>query len=494
VDQSLSSPVSIDENQTAAPAAVGVHLSRGDASATPTAFQERRLGLAIAVTDSASMLGALLAADYITGGSRGLRYVLVAIATAIPSLVLIFNAHGLYSIGRLTPPEEFRRVLSALGLGVTVLVALLFWLNSSLSREWVALSWVLALVWILLARFGWHRYLNSDRAQANLLRRTLVVGTNAEADEIATVLSAPGRGFEVAGHVRTASSDAGADGVSPVGDVGVLEHVMRQNDADCIYVASTAVSRDEMRRILKTARRTGIDLRVSSNLPELRPNRIWTHPFFGTTELSLKPLRLSGLKAALKRSCDLVGSGIGLLILSPVFIGIAVAVRLSSSGPVLYRQTRVGREGSPFTMFKFRTMFDGADEIVENLQTLNEASGPLFKIRSDPRVTPVGRWLRHWSLDELPQLFNVIRGEMSLVGPRPPLPEEVAAYEKDWHFDRLDVLPGVTGLWQVSGRSDLSFDDYIRLDLHYVENWSLALDLFILLKTVPAVLFQKGAF
>jgi lipopolysaccharide/colanic/teichoic acid biosynthesis glycosyltransferase len=200
------------------------------------------------------------------------------------------------------------------------------------------------------------------------------------------------------------------------------------------------------------------------------------------------------LKAGVKRSCDLIGSVIGILVLSPLLAGIALAVRVSSPGPVFYRQIRVGRGGSRFSMFKFRTMIDGADGIVQDLQTLNEASGPLFKIRSDPRITTVGRWLRRWSLDELPQFFNVVRGEMSLVGPRPPLPNEVAAYQQDWHFDRLEVLPGITGLWQVSGRSDLSFDDYIRLDLHYVENWSLGLDLFILLKTLPAVLFQKGAF
>ena len=494
MDQSLSSPVSIENDEVAAQALLGIDRARPRRFTRRSTLYERRLGLAIAATDSALMLAALLAAYRVTDPSHGIGSAMVAIGVAIPSLVLIFNAHGLYSIGRLTPPEEFRRVLSALTLGVTALVALLFWTNSPLSRQWVALSWGLALVSILVARFGWHRYLHTDRARASLVRRTLVAGTNAEAAEIAEALSAPGRGFDVAGHLRTTSSDASRDGISSIGDVGVLEHVVRETNADCVYVASTAVSREEMRRILKTARRTGIDLRVSSNLPELRASRIWTQPFFGTTELSLKPLRLSRLKAGVKRSCDLIGSVIGILVLSPLLAGIALAVRVSSPGPVFYRQIRVGRGGSRFSMFKFRTMIDGADGIVQDLQTLNEASGPLFKIRSDPRITTVGRWLRRWSLDELPQFFNVVRGEMSLVGPRPPLPNEVAAYQQDWHFDRLEVLPGITGLWQVSGRSDLSFDDYIRLDLHYVENWSLGLDLFILLKTLPAVLFQKGAF
>ena len=171
----------------------------------------------------------------------------------------------------------------------------------------------------------------------------------------------------------------------------------------------------------------------------------------------------------------------------------AIAIRLDSGGPVLYASPRVGRDGRPFAMYKFRSMVVGADEQKEALRELNEADGPMFKIRDDPRLTPVGRVIRRLSLDELPQIYNVLRGQMSLVGPRPPLPEEVAAY-KPWHQQRLAVVGGLTGLWQVSGRSDLTFDELCLLDIYYIENWSLALDVRILLQTVPHLLSRRGAY
>ena len=178
---------------------------------------------------------------------------------------------------------------------------------------------------------------------------------------------------------------------------------------------------------------------------------------------------------------------------APAMAAIALWVRRGSPGPAFYRQRRIGYAGEPFTLLKFRTMVADAELLLADLLTRNEADGPLFKLRHDPRITRVGRWLRRTSLDELPQLWNVLRGEMSLVGPRPPLPSEVAAYE-DWQLDRLEVRPGLTGLWQVSGRSDLSFDDCVRLDLFYIENWSLAYDLYILAKTVPVLISQRGAY
>jgi lipopolysaccharide/colanic/teichoic acid biosynthesis glycosyltransferase len=181
-----------------------------------------------------------------------------------------------------------------------------------------------------------------------------------------------------------------------------------------------------------------------------------------------------------------------MLIGLPVFALVALMVRLSSRGPIFFRQERVGYHGGPFTVLKFRTMVADAEEQLDGLMDQNEATGPLFKIKRDPRVTSVGRFLRKWSLDELPQLWNVLVGDMSLVGPRPPLAREVAQYE-DWMMSRLEVRPGLTGLWQVSGRSDLPFEDYVRLDLFYIENWSLAYDLFIIAKTVPSLATGRGA-
>jgi exopolysaccharide biosynthesis polyprenyl glycosylphosphotransferase len=213
----------------------------------------------------------------------------------------------------------------------------------------------------------------------------------------------------------------------------------------------------------------------------------------GVTALSLRPVRLTGTQAVIKRAFDIVVAGIGLVLLSPVLAAIAVSVKLTSPGPVLFRQKRVGHRGRPFTMLKFRTMQVGADSMVDELRAEHGVEDLMFKMKDDPRVTRVGRVLRKVSLDELPQLINVVIGDMSLVGPRPPLPEEVTRYE-DWQFDRLEVPPGISGLWQVSGRSDLSFEDCVRLDLFYIENWSLAYDLYILAKTIPVLVSKRGAY
>jgi lipopolysaccharide/colanic/teichoic acid biosynthesis glycosyltransferase len=208
---------------------------------------------------------------------------------------------------------------------------------------------------------------------------------------------------------------------------------------------------------------------------------------------TLRPPVFEGIDYALKRSFDFVVATLGLIVLAPVLLVIATAVKLSSRGPVIYRSVRPGIGGKPFHCFKFRTMREHTDQLQADLESLNEQSGALFKIRRDPRLTPVGRFLRRYSLDELPQLVNVVRGEMSLVGPR-PLPMRDFEHLEEWHKKRYLVLPGITGLWQVSGRAELDFDDLVRLDFLYLERWSVFLDLSILLKTIPAVLSSRGAF
>jgi exopolysaccharide biosynthesis polyprenyl glycosylphosphotransferase len=211
-------------------------------------------------------------------------------------------------------------------------------------------------------------------------------------------------------------------------------------------------------------------------------------PLIGTKQVSIK-----GWNLALKRGFDIMVSGLFLVLLSPLLLIIAVLVKLDSPGPAIFKQTRIGRGGRKFTVYKFRTMREGAEQEQDALQDLNEAQGALFKIKEDPRRTALGKFLRRRSLDELPQLYNVLRGEMSMVGPRPQLVGEVEQYQA-WHKKRLETWPGMTGLWQVSGRSDLSFDDMVLLDIYYVENWSLLLDLRIALKTIPAFLLGTGAY
>jgi exopolysaccharide biosynthesis polyprenyl glycosylphosphotransferase len=213
----------------------------------------------------------------------------------------------------------------------------------------------------------------------------------------------------------------------------------------------------------------------------------------GIPLITLKGVAFSPGKRFAKRTFDLVVGTLFIIVGAPLWLLITLAIKLDSRGPVFYRQMRVGRGGRVFSMYKFRSMRDGADAHLEGLLEHNEATGPLFKIRNDPRVTRVGRFLRKYSLDEFPQLLNVMRGEMSLVGPRPPLPNEVDAYS-DHHRRRLEVLPGMTGLWQVSGRSTLTFEEMVRLDLLYIENWSVGFDLALLMRTVPAVLMPEGAY
>jgi exopolysaccharide biosynthesis polyprenyl glycosylphosphotransferase len=232
---------------------------------------------------------------------------------------------------------------------------------------------------------------------------------------------------------------------------------------------------------------------VSPGLIEIAGPRLHVRPFVGLPLLSIEEPVFSGPKRMLKGALDRVGALLAIVLMAPVLLAIAVAVGVSSRGPVLYRQQRVGAHGRLYMMYKFRSMVDGADAKLQDLLTLNEGHGLLFKMRQDPRVTPVGRWLRRLSLDELPQLFNVLTGSMSLVGPRPPLPHEVERYDTSIRR-RLLVKPGLTGLWQISGRSDLSWEESVRLDLRYVENWSLALDLLIMWKTLSAVLRSHGAY
>ncbi len=229
------------------------------------------------------------------------------------------------------------------------------------------------------------------------------------------------------------------------------------------------------------------------DLYELSLSRIDMEAVEGVPLIGIRQGSINRIRGIVTRVVDVIVSVILLLVGLPLWLFIALAIRIDSSGEVIYKQTRIGQNGKPFKVFKFRTMYKNADQVLAKLMERNEAQGPLFKIRDDPRITRVGKFLRRTSLDEFPQLINVIKGEMSLVGPRPPLPQEVAQYE-EWQKGRLAVKPGMTGLWQVRGRSEISFDEGVLMDLYYIENWSLRLYFQTLLRTIPAVLFRRGAY
>jgi len=459
----------------------------------PARLQFQRLYRLMALTDAAGVVLALVFGRWVRYGWHATADLFFVTLMAPVATVGLFRSFRLYETHRFTAAEEFRRVFLALTIGMMALVTFGFWAHSTLSRSWILVTWLLALAATIGGRRLWHAQIRRERALGRLTFRTLVLGANREATNLAAAMRSPESGFEPIGFVRT-SEEAETDlGLPVLGHIGQLRELIQRFRADCVFVASSAVSSEEMKQVARIVRLEGLEVRVSASLPVVLSSRLSAQPVGGVMSLALRPARLTRPQRVLKRTFDLVIAGAGLILTAPIWLVAAVAIKLDSPGPVLYRQRRVGEGGRPFVMLKFRSMYVDAEQRLAELRPLSEADGPLFKLRNDPRVTRVGRVLRRWSLDELPQLWNVIRGDMSLVGPRPPLPEEVAAYE-EWHFARLEAPPGVTGLWQVSGRSELSFEDYVRRDLFYIENWSLAYDLFIVLKTIPMVLSRRGAY
>jgi exopolysaccharide biosynthesis polyprenyl glycosylphosphotransferase len=283
-------------------------------------------------------------------------------------------------------------------------------------------------------------------------------------------------------------------GVPVVGDLSDTADVVRRCGAETVAVLpSPEMNGLQLRQLAWELEKTGTDLCVAPALLDVAGPRTTIRPTAGLTLLHVDHPQLSGPRQVLKDLFDRCAAALALVLLSPLLIAIAAAIKFSDSGPALFTQTRVGKDGRVFKIYKFRTMVVDAEKRLAELRQQNEHDGVLFKMRRDPRITAVGASLRKWSLDELPQLFNVLLGEMSLVGPRPALPDETARYA-DHVRRRLVVKPGLTGLWQVSGRSDLSWDESVRLDLRYVENWSLALDLQILWKTIAVMLRGSGAY
>lgn len=390
--------------------------------------------------------------------------------------------------------DEYQRVLRA-GLAMTAVTAIVSYaFEVRIARGYVVLALPLATVVCLLFRFVLRKHLHHRRERGQCLRRVLVVGHELAVIGVARQLNRElYHGLEVVGCCLPPGhdGDVGMPVYGTFADVAIAVEAAR---ADTVVVLSCPeLDGVTLRRLAWRLERGDIDLIMANSLIDVAGARTTIRPVDGLPLLHVEHPRLSGTARVFKSLFDRVGAALGLLLLSPVLAVLAIAIRRDSPGPVLFRQVRVGKGGREFVIVKFRTMYTDAESRREALADLNENDGVLFKMRDDPRVTRVGRWLRRLSLDELPQLRNVLAGEMSLVGPRPPLPEEVAAYPADMRR-RLAVSPGMTGLWQVSGRSDLSWEEAVRLDLRYVENWSFSLDCVILLRTLSAVCRSSGAY
>jgi exopolysaccharide biosynthesis polyprenyl glycosylphosphotransferase len=390
--------------------------------------------------------------------------------------------------------EEYQRVLRA---GVTLVAGAAiasYGLNIRLARGYVLLAMPVGILACVTVRFAIRKWLHRVRRRGECLRQVIVVG-----HELAVIATTQQlrreryHGMEVVGCCLPAQHD-GRVNLPVYGTFDDVARAVEAAGADTVIVLSCPeIDGHALRRLAWRLERDDIDLIVASSLMDVAGARTTIRPVDGLPMMHVEHPRLGGGGRLAKAVFDRLVSA-GLLALSaPLMLGLAVAVKWCSPGPVLFRQVRVGKDGREFVMYKFRTMHADAEARLAELRHLNEYDEVLFKMRDDPRVTPVGRWLRRLSLDELPQLCNVLCGQMSLVGPRPPLPEEVAVYPDDMHR-RLAVLPGLTGLWQVSGRSNLPWEEAVRLDLRYVENWSFSLDLVILLRTLTAVCRASGAY
>ena len=470
--------------------------------------------------------------DEVTTYNRG--YMVLSLVLPLVLLMVLAFSRAYERRFLFVGTDEYQRVFRG-GVGLIAGAAVISYaLDLDLARSYVLAALPTAIGASVVLRFLLRRRLHVARARGESLRRVIVVGHELSVIGITRQLKRERyHGLEVVGaclpphHDRGGMSDCtersegqeripearsgmsdcterseGQERIPRAGTVGLPVYGTFDDVADAVEAAGAdtvvVLSCPELdgvvlRRLAWRLERDEVDLIVASALIDVAGARTTIRPFDGLPMLHVEHPRLHGGARMVKDVVDRVGAVLLLIVLAPLLLGVALCVRLTSRGPVLFRQVRVGRDGREFRIFKFRSMYVDAEARLAELRHLNEYDGVLFKIRDDPRVTPVGRWLRRLSLDELPQLLNVVTGQMSLVGPRPPLPAEVAEYADDVRR-RLAVKPGMTGLWQVSGRSDLPWDEAVRLDLRYVENWSLSLDLVILLRTLTAVLRSSGAY
>jgi exopolysaccharide biosynthesis polyprenyl glycosylphosphotransferase len=395
--------------------------------------------------------------------------------------------------------EEFQRVVRAF-VGLTAAVAFFSYATKAeIARGYVILALPLAAALSLLGRYLVRKRVHHLRRSGHyMLDLVLVGGEHSVVDLVTQLRSEPYNGLRVVGACLPAEATGellAPLGVPVLGGIDDVATVARESGVDTVAVTSSPeMYGARLRRLAWDLEGTDIDLVVSPGLIEVAGPRLHIRPVSGLPLVHVEEPEFAGGRRIVKAAVDRTAAAFLLLLVAPVLLSIAAAIRLTSRGPAFFRQTRIGKDGREFTMIKFRTMVVDAEARKVELTEQNErGEGLLFKIRNDPRITPLGRILRKYSIDELPQVINVLTGSMSLVGPRPPLPEEVALYGDDVRR-RLLVKPGVTGLWQISGRSDLTWDESVRLDLRYVENWSLTLDLMILWKTAFTVVRGAGAY
>jgi exopolysaccharide biosynthesis polyprenyl glycosylphosphotransferase len=416
-------------------------------------------------------------------------------AASIPGFVLGAVAYRIHQArANERPRDEFTNILKAVALGVGCIVLIAFATQyDDLSRLWIGLVAASMSGALLLERSLARRKFAQMRQNGTLVRPIAVVGTDSHALELTrSIMARPESGYRVVGHVGDDDPDRDDEGVEVLGKRSDIFEILHAQHAVGVIISLGAMPSDELNLLVRRLTDASYHVAISSSLLDIDVTRLRLQQVDGRSIIYVERVIRDGWRAHAKRGFDVLGALALLVLTSPIMLLSALAIKLTSAGPVIFSQDRVGQYGAIFPMYKLRTMVVDAEARRADLEAENEADGPLFKMEHDPRITPVGRFLRRTCIDELPQLFCVLRGSMSLVGPRPALPDEVAAWDGET-TERLRVMPGLTGMWQVRRSDEISFEEYKRLDLYYVDNWSLIRDVKICLLTVGVIVTGRGA-
>ena len=414
-----------------------------------------------------------------------------------PLLIIILRSNGAYNPRETLSLFDLVWVLfKSILLSMLALGTILYFMKyQHVSRLFIFLIGAVTFLMLIVERLLYHQIMKSVRMRGNYTRNVLIVGSGPRAREFARLILGHAEwGLRIIGYVDDDPREEDVRVLSGqiIGTIGDIPALIRENVIDEVIIAIPRRFLNRMEDVVHTCEETGIETTVLADLYDTMVAN--THLSFidDTPLLTFSTVPSQEWKLLVKAVIDFIGTAFLIFGLAPLLITIALVIKLSSRGPILYRQRRIGLHGREFVLFKFRSMYVDAEERLKELQHLNEMTGPVFKITKDPRVTKIGRIIRKTSLDELPQLFNILKGEMSLVGPRPPIPREVNQYVR-WQHRRLSMKPGITCIWQVNGRNKIGFEEWMKLDLQYIDNWSLGLDFKILFKTIPVVLFGYGA-
>ena len=413
-------------------------------------------------------------------------------------LLVVFGKKEIYRSRRIVSWfDEISKIFNGITTGILIMIVLVFFYQPTFySRIIFVYAGVLILTLLGISRWVKVALLRYWQKSGFGVVRLLIVGAGEVARTVMrAVVANPEQGYQIVGFVDD-DLNRGQTDVGRFKALGSTQKLQTLLDSDAVDEVIITLPWQYHRKIMSISgvcERYDVRARIVPDVFQMTLSRVEVDEMAGVPLIGLKHTTITGSNLILKRVLDFTLALLGLILLAPLMALVALAVKLDSSGPAIFSQERVGKDGKRFGIYKFRSLVNNAESQKANLLQLNEADGPLFKIKDDPRMTRLGRFLRKFSVDELPQLFNVLRGEMSLVGPRPNIPAEVAQYQP-WHRRRLEVLPGITGMWQVSGRSDLTFDEMVLLDIYYLENWSLAFDISLMIKTIPTVLFRRGAY